>query len=318
MGWKKFVLDIAVILLALILFIIWHQTFIDTSVQTKTSDFKLKYYDVYLITTDKEYQYWSIMNQGATDMAVLTGVNYVWDAPAERNVNKQIEVIKKAVDAGADALLVAADDPKLISRVIEDAKARGIEVIYVDSPANEEAITTLATDNYEAGVRAGQVMISVLNSMEINSGSIGIISYAAKANTLLREKGFRETLAKDSRFNILETIYTVSGDPEESQEAAQRMMNENEDLVALFGTNEGTSLGVGNAIKANDNKYVGVGFDKTDAMMKLLQEGSLKAVIGQNPYTMGYLGVAEAVAALLGKDTGPEYINTGVTVYSNY
>ncbi|MDF2611836.1 MAG: periplasmic binding protein/LacI transcriptional regulator, partial [Lachnospiraceae bacterium] len=192
------------------------------------------------------------------------------------------------------------------------------KVIYVDSPAYEEAITTLATDNYEAGIRAGQTMISILDNMGINNGSIGIISYASKANTLLREAGFRETLAEDKRFNILETIYTVSGDPEESQKAAERMINENEDMVALFGTNEGTSEGIGLAIKANDNKYVGVGFDKTDVMMELLQDGSLKAIIAQNPYTMGYLGMAEAVAAILGNDTGPEYINTGVSVISSY
>jgi ribose transport system substrate-binding protein len=52
-------------------------------------------------------------------------------------------------------------------------------------------------------------------------------------------------------------------------------------------------------------------------MLELLRAGSIKAIIAQNPYTMGYLGVAEAVAAILGKDTGPDYINTGVGVIRN-
>jgi ribose transport system substrate-binding protein len=313
---KKIIIDIAVISLAFLLFVIWHRNFIDNKAQTTFSN--IKYYEVYLITTDKEYQYWDYVNKGAADMAAIIGINYIWDAPAERDVKKQIEIINKAVDDGAEALLVAADDPKMISGVIEDAKARGVKVIYVDSPAYEEAITTLATDNYEAGVMAGQTMISILDSMGIKSGSIGIVSLALKSNTELRELGFRETLTKDARFNILETIDTVSGEPEDSQEAAERLINENEDLVALFGTNEGTSVGVGYAIKANDNKYIGVGFDETDVMMKLLRDGNLKAIIAQNPYTMGYLGMAEAVAAILGKDTGPEYINTGASVISNY
>lgn len=34
----------------------------------------------------------------------------------------------------------------------------------------------------------------------------------------------------------------------------------------------------------------------------------------QNSYTMGFLGMAEAVAAILEKDTGPIYINTGISV----
>lgn len=83
---------------------------------------------------------------------------------------------------------------------------------------------------------------------------------------------------------------------------------------ALFGTSELTSIGVGNANSLHQNRYVGVGFDKTEAMTKLLDEGSLQAVIDQNPYTMGYLGMAQAIAAIYGKDTGPEFIITAVTV----
>lgn len=309
---KKIIIDFMVIMIALILFVVWHQVYIDNDTQMTIT--KVKFYEIYLITTDKEYQYWDYINQGAADMAAAMGVNYFWDAPEERNVYKQIDIINRAVEVGADAMLIAADDPKRMSGVIEDAKAKGVKVIYVDSPAYEEAITTLATDNYEAGVRAGETMISILDSMGISKGSIGIIGYAEKANTELRESGFRDTLARDERFNVLETINTARGDAIEAQEAAERLIYDNEDLVALFGTNEGTSIGVGNAIKENENRYIGVGFDQTDVMMELLREGSLKAIIVQNPYSMGYLGMAQAVAAILGKDTGPEYINTGVSV----
>lgn len=311
---KKNIIDLSVIFVAFLLFIIWHQNAIANKARETFN--RLPFYDVYLITTDKQYEYWEFMNKGAADMAEAIGIKYIWDAPEERSVAKQIEIIDKAVNAGAEAILVAADDPRLISSVIEDAKARSIKVIYVDSPAYEEAITTLATDNYEAGVQAARSMLSILDSDGITSGSIGIISYASKANTELRERGFRDTLINDSRFRVLDTIYTVSGEPEEAQAAAERMIEQSEDLVALFGTNEGTSEGVGYAIKVNNNRYIGVGFDQTEANINLLQDGSLRAIIAQNPYTMGYLGIAEAVAAILGKDTGPEFINTGIKVIS--
>ena len=312
---RKIIIDIAVILLAFLVFVIWHQSTIVKKDQATLS--RIRFYEVYLITTDKEYQYWDFVNQGAADMAAAVGVNYFWDAPEVRDVNEQIKVINRAVEAGAEALLIAADDPLRISAVVEDAKARGVKVIYVDSPAYEEAITTLATDNYEAGVVAGEAMISILNNMGINTGSIGIIGYASKANTDLRDNGFREVLARDGRFTLLDTIETLRGEPSEAQAAAERLISENEDLVALFGTNEGTSVGVGYAIRANNNQYVGVGFDQTDIMMELLENGNLRAIVVQNPYTMGYLGMAEAVAAILGKDTGPEFINTGVSVIRN-
>ncbi len=309
---KRLIIDIAVILLAFILFIIWHRNFLENSIETISPN--LKYYKVYLITTDKGFQYWGILNQGAEDMAALAGVQYIWDAPAVRNTDQQIEIINRAVEHGANALLIAADDPKRISGAVEDAKAKGVKIIYVDSPAFEEAITTLSTDNYEAGILAAQTMISILDDRGITSGAIGIVNLSDKANTKLREDGFRDTMIKDGRYQILNTVYTFSDNPAITEEAAETIIKKNENLVALFGTSEGTTIGVGTANKNNNNKYVTVGFDKTEANVKLLNAGSLSAIIDQNPYTMGYLGMAEAVAAILGKNTGPEYIDTGVSV----
>lgn len=311
MNRNRIIINLLVVTLAFFIFALWYRNNIVDEAKTTTS--LIPYYKVYLITTDEEYQYWDYVNQGASDMAAAIGINYIWDAPEERTATKQIEVINRAVDDGANALLVAADDPKRIASAIEDAKARGVKIIYVDAPANEEAITTLATNNYEAGVIAGQTMLSELDKQGFKSGSIGIISVASKQNTELREAGFRKVIVDDSRFKLLNTIQT-NGEVMVAQEAADRLIKENNDLVGLFGTNEGTSEGVGYAIKANNNIITGIGFDRTDRMLQLLRDGSLKAIMAQNPYTMGYLGVAQAVAAILGNDTGPDYLNTGVSV----
>lgn len=309
---ERKILNIAVITFAFLLFTIWYQKYIENTAQLTSSSLTSNY-KVYLITTDKQSQYWQYLNTGASDMAAAIGINFVWDAPTFRDVKEQINIINKAVNNGADALLIAADDPARITTVIEDAKAKGVKIIYVDSPANEEAITTLATNNYNAGLIAGQTMIAKLDEMGIKSGSIGIISIAEKENSDLRDKGFRKTLGADGRFTLLDTVYT-KGTPNDAQYEAEQVINENTNLVGLYGTNEGTSEGVGLAIKANNNRFIGIGYDKTDVMMQLLQNGSIKAIINQNPYTMGYLGMAQAVAALRGKSTGPDYLNTGVSV----
>lgn len=311
MNVKKVIVNIIVLILSFLIFAVWYQTSVINSAQTVSAP--IESYKVYLITTDKEFQYWTFMDKGASDMAKAAGIQYIWDAPEKRNVNKQIEIINKAVEDGANALLVAADDPKEITEAIEDAKAKGVKVIYVDSPANEEAITTLATNNYAAGLVAGQTMLSLLEKVGINSGSIGILSIPGKENSAERESGFREVLQADNRFMILNTVFT-NGDSEITKEATERIINDNKDLVALYATNEGTSIGIGNAIKANDNRFIGVGYDATDEMLQLLHDGSIKAIINQNPYTMGYLGMAEAIAAIFGKNTGPSYIDTGISV----
>lgn len=308
---RKTLIDLAGITFALILFVMWHQ---NSMRGAQTTFQNVGFYDVYLITTDKGFQYWEILNQGAEDMARLIGVNYVWEAPEVRSTRQQIEIINRAVERGAEALIIAADDPKFISGAVEDAKARGVKIVYVDSPAYEEANTTLTTDNYRAGVTAAETLLSLLENKEIRSGAIGIVNLARKENTELREQGFRDTFAKDPRYRIPDTFYTENDLPEVTQEAAQLLIDQNTDLVALFGTSEGTTIGVGRANAANNNRLVGMGFDFTEANSRLLRNGSLSAVIDQNPYTMGYLGMAQAVAAIAGKDTGPEFIDTGVSV----
>lgn len=148
----------------------------------------------------------------------------------------------------------------------------------------------------------------------ITGGSIGIVCVnTATVSTILRQQGFRQAIEAAGGFTILEPEYR-DGDAAASQEAAQGFIVGHDDLVGLFGTNEGSSVGVGNAIKASGEDIVGIGFDKSDANLELLEDGSLDAVMAQNPFTMGYIGIAQAYAALNGLSTGPAVIDTGVAV----
>jgi ribose transport system substrate-binding protein len=271
-------------------------------------------FKVYLITMDKMDQHWVSVDKGASDMAKIAGVTYKWDAPDKKDNAKQIECVNNAVADGANLILLAANDPVAISAAVADAKAKGVKIIYVDSPANEAAIATLSTDNYGAGKTAGETMIKEFDAAGKSSGSIGIVSVNTATNsTMNREAGFRDAITADGRFTLLTTEYK-DGDAAASQEAAAGFITGNPDLVGLFGANEGSTVGVGNAIKANNSAIIGVGFDKSDAIQNLLNDGTLKAAMAQNPYTMGYLGMAQAIAALNGYSTGPATIDTGVAV----
>lgn len=268
---------------------------------------------VFLITMDRTDLHWVSVDAGAREMAEKLGLDYRMDAPDVKDAAKQIEVFNNAVAGGADLIMLAAVDPKAISAAIENAKARGVKIVYVDSPADPPAIATLLTNNLQAGALAGQTIVEELNAVGITDGKIGIIGVnTATVSTMNREIGFRGVV-EAAGFTILTTEYR-DGDAAASQEAAQGFIVGNEDLVGLFGTNEGSTVGVGNAIKAAGRDIIGVGFDKSDAILGLLEDGSLRAAMAQNPFTMGYLGVAQAYAALNDLSTGPAVIDTGVAV----
>lgn len=268
---------------------------------------------VYLITMDKMDQHWVAVDSGAKTMAAAMGLNYKWDAPDVKDNAKQIEAVNNAVADKADLILLAANDPNAISAAVKNAKAKGVKIIYVDSPANEPAIATLSTNNTQAGALAGETMVAELKAKGVTSGKIGIIGVNTATNsTMSRENGFR-SVVQAAGFTILTTEYK-DGDAAASQEAATGFITGNGDLVGLFGTNEGSTVGVGNAIKASGKPVIGIGFDKSSAILGLLKDGSLKAAMAQNPFTMGYLGVAQAYAALNDQSTGPAVIDTGVAV----
>lgn len=280
---------------------------------TSSADESSKEYTVYLITMDKMDQHWVNVDAGAKAMAEAIGINYKWDAPDVKDNAKQIECVNNAVADNADLILLAANDPQAISGVVNDAISKGVKIIYVDSSADVEAIATLSTNNYQAGALAGETMLAELEAIGKTSGSIGIIGVNTATNsTMDRENGFR-SVVEAAGYTILTTEYK-DGDAAASQESAAGFITGNDDLVGLYGTNEGSTVGVGNAIKSASNDVIGVGFDKSDAIQGLLNDGSLKAAMAQNPYTMGYLGVAQAYAALTDKSTGPAVIDTGVAV----
>ena len=187
-----------------------------------------------------------------------------------------------------------------------------MKIVYVDSPANVEAEATFSTDNKAAGKTAGETMLAKLTEMGVTTGSIGIINVnAATDSCVMREEGFRFAF-EGTEFTLLETQYG-EGDAAKSQSIAENYITQG--VVGIFGCNEGSTTGAGNAIKASgSSEIVGVGFDKSDAILGLIEDGYLLATMAQNPDVMGYEGVKAAVAALNGESLGGAVTDTGVSV----
>ncbi len=265
-----------------------------------------------LITMDSIDQHWVTLNEGAQKAAAELGVDVQFMAPNTKDDAQQIECVNNAVSAGAKAIIVAANGPDSISSALKEAADAGVKIVYVDSPANVEAEATFSTDNKAAGKTAGEEMIKALSDAGITSGSIGIINVnAATDSCVAREEGFRSAF-EGSDFELLETQYG-EGDAAKSQSIAENYITQG--VVGIFGCNEGSTTGAGNAIKASgDASVVGVGFDKSDAILGLIEGGYLHATMAQNPDVMGYEGVKAAVKAINGEELGGVVTDTGVSV----
>jgi ribose transport system substrate-binding protein len=277
-------------------------------------------YTIYLVTMDRMDQHWNSVQEGclraAGEIEAASGdkIEFVWDAPQDgKEDGPQVEIINNAVAAEADVILLAAHSADGQLGAITAGDEAGVKFIYVDSPASwQGALQTIKTDNEAAGTQAGEAMLAKLTELEITEGQIGVVSPDAGSESVVaRDAGFRKAFEGTS-FEILETQYG-EGKADLSQNEAEDFITSG--VVGLFGANEGSAVGVANAIKESGQSVVGVGFDTSATVLTAIEEDILIGTMAQNPKEMGYLGLKSAYEYLKnGTDPNPKLLDSGATM----
>lgn len=275
----------------------------------------VKTWNISLITMDSMDQHWVSCFEGAKDAANELAVRVTFDSPDTKDDHKQIEKINNAVAAGKDGILLAANAQDAPVTALKEASASGVKIMYVDSPANFDTLRLFATDNYVGGQKIGERLLKELQAKGVTSGKIGIIGVnQATESCNTREYGFRDAF-EGKGYTLLETQY-CDGDATRAKEIADNYIAQG--CVAVYGSNEGSTVGAGNAAKEAIKagiKVIACGSDASDTNMQLIKDGALLCIMGQNPYQMGYQGVYAMVDLLNGKDLGGyKYVDTGVNV----
>ena len=124
-------------------------------------------------------------------------------------------------------------------------------------------------------------------------------------------EGVMDALKKDERASIVESVNARST-IDSAKSSTLRMLEEHPEINVLVTFNEWTSLGVGYAIqelKAGDRIRV-VAFDSNVVSVDMLESGEVDALIVQNPYAMGYIGVESAYKVLNGYAISEKEIDT--------
>ncbi len=268
---------------------------------------------VYLITMDLADSYWQSIDKGCKQAAdELGNITYKWIGPDTHDDALQSACVDQAVSEGADAILIAANSADGVNASLQKAADAGCKIIYVDSAASFDCVTALATDNEAAGKTAAESMKTALADRGITSGTIGVFGVTQDtASCVARETGFRAAF-EGSDFVLADTVYMMD-DAANIKNAVTA--GQGQGYVAYFGTNEGTSVAAGEAVKESGKDDLVVGFDTSDAMLALIADGTAYATMQQNPERMGHDGMVIAVQALEGTytDTNTK-TDTGVTV----
>ena len=268
-----------------------------------------------LITMDSMDEHWLSVKKGAETKAKELGdVNIIFRAPAGKvDPNEQTRMVEDAINQKVDAILLAPSDKSALGPVVERAIDEKIPVVIIDSPVDAEGyVTFLSTDNYAAGALAADTLAKLVNE----KGKVGIINAQPGAGTAIaRSSGFEDRLKEKYPNMKVAGIQYSNGDKAVALNQATDMMTANPDLVAFYGSNEGSTVGISRALEESGNigKIKLVGFDFSKDTITGLKNGSIQASMVQNPEKMGYDGVAAAYDNINGKEV-PKHVDTGVKV----
>jgi len=245
--------------------------------------------------------FWQSVHAGANQGATEAGVPIDWDGPPkETDTQVQIRLLSDMMVKGSGAVVIAPQDAKALAEPIKNAHKQ-VPVIVMDSAVDTDDYTAfIATDNREGGRIAGRQMVKLLGDQ---GGKVALIrNDPGAASTMDREEGFKEAI-KGTKVEVVAEQFHKS-DVQAATRQAQDMLLSNRDLVGIFASNEPGTIGVINALKAEENKdrpIKFVGFDGNEVIADALDRGMIHALVLQDPFRMGERAVKAAASAMKGE-----------------
>lgn len=199
-------------------------------------------------------------------------------------------------------------NPDTLARTLLELRpeCQGVGVIALDHPTVREAIRTLSAkgvklvtlasdilhvprvayvgiDNRQAGRLAGYVLGRFLGTKEPKKVALfaGSLSYRGHEE---REMGFRHILAEEFPNLQIVELREMRDDREKAFAEASALLDRHDDLSGIYNIGAGNQ-GIARALKDRGRAHavVFVGHEATDGNKTLLLDGTLDAVIDQNP-----------------------------------
>jgi ribose transport system substrate-binding protein len=268
-----------------------------------------------IVSKGFQHQFWQAVKQGAEKAATEFNVTITFDGPdTESDVDQQIQMLQTALDKNPAAIGFAALDSQAAGPLLQQAKDSNIPVVAFDSGVDSDIpVTTASTDNKAAAAEAAKQMADLIG----HEGKVALVVHDQTSVTGVdRRDGFIEYMkANEPKITIVDTQYG-GGDQAKSADLAKAIIAANPDLKGMYGSNEGSAIGVVQAVKELDmaGKLTIVGFDSGKAQIDAINDGLMAGAITQNPVGIGYETVKAAVAAIKGEKL-PKTIDTGFYWY---
>lgn len=223
------------------------------------------------------------------------------------DVTKQITQIEDLIAQGIDGIFLNPAEAEGILPAMDQLKQANIPVINYDTEVanyKDYVAAYVGSDNKNAGKVVGEDLVKKVP----NGGKIIILDSPTMNSVTDRVNGFTEAI-KDKGFEVV-AQQDAKGNLEEAMGIAEDLFQAHSDVVAVFGGNDPTALGILAAANAAGLKDVLVyGVDGSPDFKKELSnpDSLLEGTGAQSPVTIADKSVEVMYKVLAGEPVDERY-----------
>lgn len=222
------------------------------------------------------------------------------------DAKKQEEQILSFIEQGVDGIFVNPVDSSKIEASLNKAKEKGIPVIIIDAPVERQdlVLSTIVSDNYDAGVKCAKDMMK-----RKESANIVLLKHTTVGSGRDRIDGFLDAIKDNKNYQVVNEA-ECEGQLEIAMPLMQDIIEETADFDVVMALNDPSALGALAALEYSGREDVIVyGVDGTPDIKKLIGKNEfIGGTVAQSPIQIGKNAIDTMYDFLSGKKINQEII----------
>ena len=272
------------------------------SAQSNSSPAKLASVTIAVLPKLVNIDYFNACQKGAEKTAKELGVALIYDGPSEPSGSEQNKFFDTWIRQQVNAICVAPNQPKTITRFVEKAKQAGIKVLTWDSDAPESGRDLFVNQCDEKAL--GETLMDDLAQQMGGEGEWAIAIASLDAANLNTWRRYAEARASEKypKLKLVATEVTKE-DENFAREKVQTLLNAYPGLKGIIAFDSNSVPGASEAVKraGKVGKVAVVGNSTPNKMRPYIKEGVLQSFYLWDPRALGSLTVALAKQLVEGK-----------------
>jgi rhamnose transport system substrate-binding protein len=261
---------------------------------------------IYFIPKDTQNPYEVLADKGGEKALTELGGKVVVSSGTADTAAAQIPSIQAAIQAHADAIVIAGNDPSALCPSLQQASSAGIKILSFDSDVSCGSSPDHLFINQADTASIGTSEVDILAKEIGSSGQIAILSAAASAtNQNSWITYMKQELAKYPKMTLVKTVYG-NDDPATSLTVLQGLLSAYPNLKGIISP---TTVGIQASAQYLDThksllkKLTLTGLGLPSQMKPYVKDGTVKQFELWNPSNLGYLAGYAAAALASGTAT---------------